>query len=72
MEKVVHACASFLKRAKPPRYYKYLRNGETRGYAREFSETGNTMPSSVSNLLIDNGAEDLGPSTIEAIDSDED
>ncbi len=39
---------------------------------REFSETGNTMPSSVSNLLIDNGAEDLGPSTSEAIDSDED
>ncbi len=32
----------------------------------------NTMPSSVSNLLIENGGEDLGPSTIEAIDSDED
>ncbi len=44
----------------------------TRTMASEFSETGNTMPSSVSNLLIDNGAEDLGPSTIEAIDSDED
>jgi hypothetical protein len=28
--------ASLLKRVKLTRYYKYLRNGETRGYARGF------------------------------------
>ncbi len=36
MEKLGHACPSFLKRAKPPRYYKYLRNGESRARVRDF------------------------------------